>query len=106
VNAMPVSLSEVVKVYDLGPIETDDEQVKLRVEVLHEEGATPPYRARIWRRATVQLRPLGAEEDEAQEFRMLIEDETIGGETFAGDTVEQVLEQIRHRIRAAWYIPR
>lgn len=103
---MPVTFSEVVKVYDLGPIETDEEQVDLRVEILHEEGATPPYSARIWRRAVIQLHPVEAEEGEIQEFRILIEDETIGGEEFEGETVEEILDQIRHRIRAAWYIPR
>ena len=47
-----------------------------------------------------------AEEGAVQEYRILIEDETIGGEAFEGETVEEILDQIRHRIRAAWYIPR
>lgn len=103
---MPVSFSEVVKVFDIDPIETDEEPVELRVEILHEEGATPPYSARIWRRAAILLRPAEAEEGAVQEYRILIEDETIGGEAFEGDTIEEILDQIRHRIRAAWYIPR
>ena len=103
---MPVSFSEVVKVFDIDPIETDGEPVELRVEILHEEGATPPYSARIWRRAAILLRPAEAEEGAVQEYRILIEDETIGGEAFEGDTIEEILNQIRHRIRAAWYIPR
>ncbi len=103
---MPVSFSEVVKVYDLGPIETDEEPVELRVEILHEEGASPPYSARIWRRAAILLRPVEAEEGEVQEYRILVEDEPIGGEAFAGETIEEILVQIRHRIRAAWYITR
>ena len=103
---MPVSFSEVVKAFDVGPIETDEEPVELRVEILHEEGAAPPYSARIWRRAAILLRPAEAEEGEVQEFRILIADETIGGEAFEGETIEQILDQIRHRIRAAWYIPR
>ncbi|MBE9557731.1 MAG: hypothetical protein IMF08_12810 [Proteobacteria bacterium] len=103
---MPVSFSEVVKVFDIDPIETDEEPVELRVEILHEEGATPPYSARIWRRATILLRPAEAEEGAVEEYRILIEDETIGGEAFEGDTIEEILDQIRHRIRAAWYIPR
>ena len=104
---MPVSFSEVVKVYDLDPIETDDEPVELRVEILHEKGASPPYSARIWRRAAILLRPVEADDpEELGEYRMLVEDETIGGEAFEGETVEEILNQIRHRIRAAWYIPR
>lgn len=103
---MPVSFREIVRTFDVEPIETDDEPVELRIDILHREGASPPYSARIWRRALIQLRPVEAEEDEVQEFRILIGDETIGGEAFEGETVEQVLEQIRHRIRAAWYIPR
>jgi hypothetical protein len=103
---MPVSFSEVVKVFDIDPIETDEEPVELRVEILHEEGATPPYSARIWRRAAILLRPAEAEEGAVEEYRILIEDETIGGEAFEGDTIEEILDQIRHRIRAAWYIPR
>jgi len=103
---MPVSFREIVRTFDVGPIETDGEQVELRVEILHEEGATPPYSARIWRLAVIRLHPLDAEEGEDEEFRIFIEDETIGGETFEGETAEGVLTQIRHRIRAAWYIPR
>jgi hypothetical protein len=103
---MPVSFSEVVKVFDIDPIETGEEPVELRVEILHEEGATPSYSARIWRRAAILLRPVEAEEGEVEEYRILIEDETIGGEVFEGDTIEEILDQIRHRIRAAWYIPR
>lgn len=103
---MPVAFSEVVKVYDLDPIETDEEPVELRIEILHEEGATPPYSARIWRRAAILPRPVEAEEGTVEEYRILVEDETIGGEAFEGDGIEEILDQIRHRIRAAWYIPR
>lgn len=104
---MPVSFKEVVRVFDVDPIDTDDEPVELRIEILHEEGATPPYSARIWRRAAILLHPSEADEpEELGEYRMLVEDETIGGEAFEGETVEDILDQIRHRIRAAWYIPR
>ncbi len=103
---MPVTFREIVKTFDLEPIETDGESVQLRVEILHEAGSEKPYSARIWRAAAIQLRPVEAEEDELEEYRILIEDETIGGEQFDGKTVEEVLDQIRHRIRAAWYIPR
>jgi len=104
---MPVSFREIVRTFDVEPIETDGEPVELRIEILHEEGATRPFSARIWRRAAILLRPSEAEDpDELGEYRMLVEDETIGGEAFQGETVEEVLSQIRHRIRAAWYIPR
>ena len=103
---MPVTFREIVRTFDLAPIETDNESVELRVEILHETGTETPYSARIWRVVAIQLRPLEAEEGELEEYRILIEDETIGGETFEGKTVEEVLDQIRHRIRAAWYIPR
>ena len=104
---MPVVFREVVRTFDLAPIETGDEAVRLRIDILHEEGAEKPCSARIWRLAAIRLHPLEAEdEEEAEEFRVLIEDETIGGESFEGTTVDEVLDQIRHRIRAAWYIPR
>jgi hypothetical protein len=104
---MPVSFREVVKTFDLDPIETDEEPVELRIEILREEGVTPPYSARIWRRAAILLRPVeAADPEELGEYRMLVEDETIGGEAFQGETIEEILNQIRHRIRAAWYIPR
>lgn len=103
---MPVVFREVVRTFDLEPIETNGDSVALRVEVLHEEGADMPYSARIWRLAIIRLHPVEAEEDAMQEFSIFIEDETIGGEGFEGRTVEEVLDQIRHRIRAAWYIGR
>lgn len=104
---MPVTFREIVRTFDLAPIVTDSEAVELRVEILHETGAERPYSARIWRLAAIRLRPPRAEEEEeVEEFRILIEDETIGGEAFEGNTVEEVLDQIHHRIRAAWYIPR
>jgi hypothetical protein len=103
---MPVTFREIVKTFDLESIQTGDESVKLRVEILHEAGAERPYSARIWRLAAIQLHPVEAEAGEVEEFRILIEDETIGGEEFEGRTVDEVLGQIRHRIRAAWYIPR
>ena len=103
---MPVPFSEVVKTVDIGPIETDDEPVRLRVEILHTDGASPAYSARIWQRATILLHPSEAEEGELSEYRMLVEDETIGGETFEGETPEDVLRQIRHRIAAVYYIAR
>ena len=104
---MPAVFREVVRTLDLAPIETGDEAVRLRIDILHEEGAENPYSARIWRLAAIRLHPLEAEDEEAtEEFRILIEDETIGGEIFEGATVDEVLDQIRHRIRAAWYIPR
>lgn len=102
---MPVTFREIVRTFDLAPIETNGEAIELRVEVLHETGVEKPYSARIWRVAAIQLRPVEAEEGELEEYRILIEDETIGGERFEGNTVEEVLDQIRHRIRAAWYIP-
>jgi hypothetical protein len=103
---MPVTFREIVKTFDLEAIETGAEPVELRVEILHEAGREKPYSARIWRLAAIQLHPVEAEEGAVEEFRILIEDETIGGEEFTGRSVEEVLEQIRHRIRAAWYIPR
>jgi len=104
---MPVSFRKVVGVFDVEPIETDNEPIELRVEILHEEGMAPPYFARIWRLAAILLRPSEAEDpEELGEYRMLVEDETIGGEAFEGASVEEVLDQIRHRIRAAWYIQR
>jgi len=104
---MPVPFSEIVKTIEIGPIETDDEPVRLRVDILHTEGAVPAYSARVWQVATILLRPTEAEDaDELGEYRVLVEDETIGGETFAAASPEEVLLQIRHRIAAVYYIAR
>ena len=104
---MPVPFSEVVRTVDIGPIETGDEPVRLRVEILHTDGATPAYSARVWQLAAILLRPSDSEDrDEVGEYRMLIEDDTIGGESFEGETPDDVLRQIRHRIAAVYYIPR
>lgn len=105
---MPVTFREIVRSFDVAPIETGEgEAVELRVEILHEEGGRRPYSARIWRMAAIRLHPADADDpDELGEYRILIEDEIIGGEAFEGNSVEEVLDQLRHRIRAAWYIPR
>jgi len=104
---MPVRFSEIVKTVEFGPIETDDEPVLLRVEILRTDGAEPPCSARIWQRAAILLHPSEAEDpEELGEFRLFVEDETIGAETFEGDTPEDVIRQIRHRIAAVYYIPR
>ena len=104
---MPVPFSEIVRTIDIGPIETGDEPVRLRVDILHTDGAKPPYSARVWQRAAILLHPSESEDqDEVVEYHMLVEDETIGGETFEGETPDEVLRQIRHRIAAVYYIPR
>lgn len=103
---MPVSFTEVVRTVDIGPIETDDEPVLLRVEILHAEGATPPYAALIWQRATIRLHPIEGAAGEVSEFHMFVEDQTIGGEPFEGESPEDILDQIRSRVEATWYIPR
>jgi len=104
---MPVPFSEIVRTIDIGPIETGDEPVRLRVDILHTDGAKPPYSARVWQRATVLLHPSESEDqDEVVEYHMLVEDETIGGEAFEGETPDDVLREIRHRIAAVYYIPR
>ncbi len=104
---MPVPFREVVRTVEIGPIETGDEPVLLRVEILHTDGARPAYSARVWQRAAILLHPSEAEDREAvEEYRTLIEDETIGDEDFAADSPEEVLRQIRHRIAAVYYIPR
>ena len=104
---MPVPFSEIVKSVEIGPIESEDEPVRLRVDILHTEGARPAYSARVWQRASILLHPSESEDpDDLGEYHMLVEDETIGGETFEGETPEEVLQQIRHRIAAVYYIPR
>jgi hypothetical protein len=103
---MPVRFSEIVRTVDIGPIETEDEPVRLRVEVLCTDGATPAYSARVWQRTAILLQASEAEEGELSEYRILVEDETIGGESFEGETPDDVLAQIRHRIAAVYYIPR
>ena len=104
---MPVTFREIVRTVEIGPIETEDEPVWLRVDVLHTDGAAPPYSARVWQRASILLHPSESEDpDELGEYHMLVEDETIGGETFEGETPDDVLRQIRHRIAAVYYIPR
>lgn len=104
---MPVPFSEIVKTVEIGPIETDDEPVRLRVEILHTDGAVPPYSARVWQHASILLRPTEAEAgEELGEYHLLVEDETIGSETFAAESPEEVLRQIRHRIAALYYIAR
>ena len=109
---MPVPFKNVVRVLEIGPIPGDeDEPVLLRVEILHDPKATPPYSARIWRRAAILLRPADGDDepDETapmEEFRILVEDDTIGAETFAGNTPEAVIEAIRDRIEAIWYMSR
>mgnify|MGYP001244604819 CR=1 FL=1 len=104
---MPIPFHEVVRTIDIGPIPTTDEPVELRVEVLHEEGAAHPYTARVWRRATILLRPADDDEaDELDEFSMFVEDEAFAGEHFAADSEEGVIDQIRDRIEAVYYMPR
>jgi len=104
---MPVPFSEIVRTVEIGPIETDDEPVRLRVDILHTEGAVPPYSARVWQVATILLRPTEAEDaEELGEYRVLVEDETIGGESFAADTPDAVLQQIRRRVAAVYYVAR
>lgn len=104
---MPVSFREVVRTIDIGPIPTQDEAVDLRVEVLHEPGATPPYTARVWRRAAILLRPVDEPDPgELEEYRIFVEDEAFAEESFGGESVDAVIEQIRDRIEAVYYLPR
>lgn len=104
---MPVAFREVVKIFDIGPIPTDDEPVELRVEVLREPGPAPAFSARVWRRAAILLHPTDStDEDELSEFRILVEDEAFADESFRGESIEAVTRQIRHRIEAVYYIPR
>ena len=104
---MPVPFSEIVKSVEIGPIESGDEPVRLRVDILHTEGARPAYSARVWQVASILLHPAESPDpEETEEFRTLVEDETIGGESFAGDSPEDVLRQIRHRIAAVYYLAR
>jgi len=104
---MPVPFSEVVRSVEIGPIETDDEPVRLRVDVLHTEGSSPAYSARVWQFATILIHPSESDDpEEINQYRVLVEDETIGDETFAAESPEEVLRQIRHRIAAVYYIAR
>lgn len=104
---MPVAFREVVKIFDIGPIQTDDEPVELRVEVLREPGSAPAFSARVWRRAAILLHPTDStDEGELSEFRILVEDEAFADESFRGESIEAVTRQIRHRIEAVYYIPR
>jgi len=103
---MPIPFREVVRTIDIGPITTDDEPVELRVEVLHEPGASPPYTARVWRRAAILLHPVDEPDpDELDEFRIFVEDEAFADEEFGGESVEAVTEAIRDRIEAVYYLP-
>ena len=104
---MPVPFSEVVRTVEIGPIETGDEPVRLRVDILHTEGAVPAYSARVWQHATILIHPTeAADREEIGEYGVLVEDESIGGEDFAAESPEEVLRQIRHRIAAVYYIAR
>lgn len=104
---MPITFRDVVRTIDIGPIPTDDEPVDLRVEVLHEPGAAPPFTARIWRRASILLHSVDEPDpEELDEFRIFVEDETFAEESFGGDSVDAVIEQIRDRIEAVYYMPR
>ena len=104
---MPVTFRELVRTVDIGPIRTGDEPVELRVEVLHEPGAATPYTARVRRRAAILLHPVDEPDpDELDEFRIFVEDETFADESFGGHSAEAVIEQIRDRIEAVYYMPR
>jgi hypothetical protein len=104
---MPVPFSEVVGTVEIGPIETDDERVRLRVDILHTDSAVPAYSARVWRYAAILLHPIESDDlEEVGEYQVLVEDETIGAESFAAESPEEVVRQIRHRIAAVYYIAR
>lgn len=108
----PLTLSEVVKIFEVAPLHTREdltESYKFRIEILTLYQGDGRYYPRVYRRETYRLQPTfplvqGASDNECWDHEMLVLDEAVDWENCTGQSVEEVLDKVTRKIHEIFHL--